>query len=232
LDYKIKKDELDYRYERKFFVSGVDSLTAESFVNLHPAVFSRIFHKRTVNNIYFDTLELNNYFDNVNGNSRRKKIRIRWYGELFGKIKNPTLEIKIKNGLLGRKLRYSLHPFNLNKNFNMDNILQIIQNQKIPESIKTELKFLQPTLLNKYNRKYFLSEDKRYRITIDTKQEFYAINSISNSFIKKIKDKTNIIIELKYDMPSDNGVEKITNAFPFRLTKSSKYITGIKRIFI
>ena len=127
-----------FRYERKFCISEINSQEVESIVNLHPAMFSEIFHKRSVNNIYFDSPELNNYFDNIDGNSRRIKIRIRWYGKLFGEIEKPILEIKIKNGLLGRKSHYPLHPIILDSHFNTQKISQIIKNTKSPSAKSTK----------------------------------------------------------------------------------------------
>ena len=88
----------DYRYERKFVTSELSKYHVESIVKTHPAIFSEIYQLRNVNNMYFDSFRLVNYSDNVDGSSDRIKIRIRWYGELFGKIKNPVLEIKEKKG--------------------------------------------------------------------------------------------------------------------------------------
>ena len=221
-----------FRYERKFLISEINSEDVESIVNLHPAMFSEIFQKRSVNNIYFDSPELNNYFDNVGGNMQRIKTRIRWYGELFDNIEKPVLELKIKNGLLGSKLRFSLPQFKLDNHFNMQKIFHIIQNTKIPEVVETGLKYLQPALLNRYNRRYFLSADKRYRITIDTDQVFYQIGFRSNSFLKNLRDNVNVILELKYNIDADDDAKHITEHFPFRLTKSSKYVAGIKKVYV
>ena len=221
-----------FRYERKFFITEISSKDIDSIVKLHPAIFSEIFHERSVNNIYFDTPDLNNYFDNIDGNMYRIKSRIRWYGRTFGVIEKPVLELKIKNGLLGRKESYSLDTFKLDSNFNMQKIVQIIQNKNIPEFVKIGIKSSQPTLLNKYNRKYFLSADKRYRITIDTNQVFYRIGSQNNFFLNKIKNELNVILELKYNIDADDDVNRITEHFPFRLTKSSKYISGLEKIYI
>ena len=91
----------DYRYERKFFITSLSKYEAVALVKLNSAMFTEIFHHRFVNNIYFDSFRLNNYHENVAGDSRRIKIRVRWYGELFGDIERPVLEIKIRNGLLG-----------------------------------------------------------------------------------------------------------------------------------
>ena len=225
------KDKI-FRYERKFFITGINSKDIDFIVKLHPAIFSEIFHERSVNNIYFDTPELNNYFDNIDGNMYRVKSRIRWYGRTFGVIEKPVLELKIKNGLLGRKESYSLDTFKLDSHFNMQKIVQIIQNTNIPEFIAIGIKSSQPTLLNKYNRKYFLSADKRYRITIDTNQVFYRIGSQNNFFLNKIKNDVNVILELKYNIDADDDVNRITEYFPFRLTKSSKYISGVEKIYV
>ena len=225
------KDKI-YRYERKYFITQITGKDIDSIVKLHPAIFSEIFHERSVNNIYFDTPELNNYFDNIDGNMYRVKSRIRWYGRTFGVIEKPVLELKIKNGLLGRKVSYSLDTFKLDGHFNMQKIVQIIQNTNIPEIVTIGIKSSQPTLLNKYNRKYFLSADKRYRITIDTNQVFYRIGSQNNFFLNKIKNDVNVILELKYNIDADDDVNRITEHFPFRLTKSSKYISGLEKIYV
>ena len=225
------KDKI-YRYERKYFITEITYGDIDSIVKLHPAMFSEIFHERSVNNIYFDSPDLNNYFDNIDGNMYRVKSRIRWYGRTFGVIEKPVLELKIKNGLLGRKESYSLNTFKLDGHFNMQKIVQIIQNTNIPEFIAIGIKSSQPTLLNKYNRKYFLSADKRYRITIDTNQVFYRIGSQNNFFLNKIKNDVNVILELKYNIDADDDVNRITEHFPFRLTKSSKYISGLEKIYV
>ena len=221
-----------YRYERKYFITEITYGDIDSIVKLHPAMFSEIFHKRSVNNIYFDSPDLNNYFDNIDGNMYRVKSRIRWYGRTFGVIEKPVLELKIKNGLLGRKESYPVNTFKIENDFNMQKIVDVIQNTNIPEVVKIGIKSSQPTLLNKYDRKYFLSADKRYRITIDTNQVFYRIGFQNNYFLNKIKDDLNVILELKYNKDADDDVNHITEHFPFRLTKSSKYISGIEKIYI
>ena len=115
-------DTKNFRYERKFFISGLTKTEVEKIINFHPAMFFEIFQKRLVNNIYFDSSELNSYYDNINGDLNRIKTRIRWYGELFGEIEKPFLELKIKCGLLGKKLRFSLPPFKIGNHFNMQKV--------------------------------------------------------------------------------------------------------------
>ena len=221
----------DFRYERKFFISDLTKHEIESLIRLHPAMFVEIFYERFVNNIYFDSVNLKNYSDNVDGNFNRIKIRIRWYGELFGSIEKPVLELKIKNGLLGRKVSYPLCPFILDNDFNADATSTLINKSEIPEILKLNLQSSIPTLLNCYSRKYFQSTDRNYRITIDTNQVFYEIGLHNNAFLRRISDNINVILELKYDRHQEDNSNIITNYFPFRVTKSSKYVNGFRNNF-
>ena len=230
MELKMVRAVNNYRYERKFFISEMSKYEIESLVKFHPAIFSEIYHQRFVNNIYFDSVNLTNYFDNVVGSARRVKFRIRWYGELFGLIEKPALELKIKQGLVGRKESFSLIPFELDHSFSMSIISNVINKSEIPENMRLKLKSTYPTLLNRYSRRYFQSADMNYRITIDTDLVFYRINCQNNSFIGKFIDKDHVIVELKYNQNMDDRANYITNYFPFRLSKISKYVSGLEKI--
>ena len=229
--YLLPFDKNIYRYERKFLIPGITVHDVELIVKLHPAIFSEIYSQRYVNNIYFDSINLTNYFDNVNGVTNRVKYRIRWYGELGGLIEKPTLELKIKNGYLGRKLSYPLLPFELNSRLNFQKILKILMESNIPRVIVEELKNFSPMLINRFSRKYFKSADGRYRITIDSDFFLYRIGRQYNSLLNRLTDDINVILELKYNRDFDEDADSITNYFPFRMTKSSKYVSGVEKLF-
>src|SRR3989344_5988633 len=107
----------DGRYERKFAILNFTIHQVELLIKLNPKMFSEIFYKRKVNNIYLHSFERSDYEDNVVGNPERSKTRIRWYGKLFELTKNPVLEIKIKRGNVGRKISFPLKSFKLDKKF-------------------------------------------------------------------------------------------------------------------
>ena len=193
-------------------------------------MFSEIFSKRFVNNIYFDSIDLKNYHDNVDGSTYRKKVRIRWYGDLFGTIEKPVLEIKTKNGLLGKKESFALAQFKLDEAFSFDNIKDDIDKADIPEIVSLELRSLEPVVVNRYCRKYFMCANTDYRITVDSGLLFYAVSSKNNSFLHRALNDE-IILEVKYDEDKDDIVTNITSHFPFRLSKSSKYVTGINKLY-
>ena len=225
-----KLDPNSFRYERKFFISELNKHEVEAAVKLHPSMFDEIYYKRNINNIYFDSFDMANFFDNVDGLSQRVKFRIRWYGELLGYIEKPVLEVKIKQGQLGGKLHYPLDPFYMDENLTNKKVSEIISKAKMPGEIKYILLSLNYTLLNRYTRKYFQSKDKKYRITIDTDMKYVQLSHLYNSYLYELVDYLHNILELKYDKDDDEGARVITNHFLFRMTKSSKYVTGIEKL--
>ena len=221
----------NYRYERKFTVPNEFSLKSiDQFIKKNKALFREVFHIRKVNNIYFDTAGYNDYFDNVLGVSDRKKIRIRWYGDTLGEIKKPVLEVKIKKGLVGDKWSYKLKPFVLNNDFDHEMIQNIFKTSNLPLPVLESVKMVFPTLLNSYLRKYFLSADNKYRVTVDYKLLYYKIDKRFNNFKFAPSRDENKIIELKYGLLDGKRANTISTQFPFRLNKNSKYVNGVNTI--
>jgi hypothetical protein len=223
----MEKTVNNFRYERKFLVNETRYENIEALVKIHPIQFREIYQPRFVNNIYLDTFNLDFYYDNIIGTADRKKIRIRWYNNLFGEIKYPILEYKIKMGLVGTKLSYALAPFSLLKTFKYKDLLKVFSNSNLPQNVIDDLKGLNVVLLNCYHRKYFQCQDKKYRITLDRNLRYYDIKNVNNNFIKYFKDKLATIIELKYAVSDDDYANRISDDLKFRLTKNSKYVNGV-----
>lgn len=229
LDKMQSSDE--FRYERKAVVYGMSIHEIESIVKSHPAIFIERHLPRYINNIYLDTYNMSNYFDNVDGLSKRLKVRVRWYGNLFGFIESPILEFKIKRGLLGGKICFPIHSFCLDSKHSLEKQQEIFIESNIPDVFIEYLKSLRFTLLNRYYRKYFESIDHKFRITIDAGMEYYKLKSSNNSFNEKIVDYQNCVLELKYLKENEDFSESFFNYFPFRLTKNSKYASGIENLY-
>jgi len=227
---KIFEAPDNWRYERKFFISYEDKHTVESVVKMHPAMFTELYYQRKVNNIYFDTYALTNFFKSVDGQGNRLKVRIRWYGDLYGDIEKPVLELKIKNGLLGAKLSYQLNKFSVDKELSDSVLKEVFEGSDIPEEVKDLMRVLNMSLLNSYTRKYYQSQNKAYRITIDTDMKFIEVLPHFNTFSNELNDMLNTILELKYEPLTDDDAGDVTKHFPFRMTKSSKYVTGVEHI--
>jgi SPX domain protein involved in polyphosphate accumulation len=221
-----------YRYERKFLVDQLDAHHVRAMVKLHPAMFTTPYPPRYVNNIYLDTKDLANYHDNVSGVKDRRKVRIRWYGDLFGEIGDPALELKIKSGLVGMKEQYRMGPFMLDAHFTDRYFKNLLRSSSLPAQLKYLLRDMDPVLVNRYYRWYFATVDGRFRITVDTEMMFHNINPLRNNFHFRQVDYNNIVVELKYGAEYDTQAQKISAFFPFPVTKSSKYVQGIERVYL
>lgn len=220
----------ELRYERKFLASHLSLAGAILRIKLNSSAFSEIFHERKINNIYLDSPSLGNYFDNVNGNAERQKVRIRWYGALFGRARKPVLEIKMKNGLLGKKLGYPLPDFVLEPGFDAADVETLWRHPNVPRHVQAHLDHLHPKLINCYQRRYYLSADNRFRATLDWNLEFYRIAHHGNAFLHRVRESSCKVLELKYPASSQSGAGAIANEFGFRLTRVSKYVLGMDHL--
>jgi SPX domain protein involved in polyphosphate accumulation len=220
-----------YRYERKFLVEELDHHQAIALIKRHPYMFYQPYPPRYINNFYLDTPEMDNYYDNVGGASDRRKVRLRWYGELFGDIDKSTLEFKIKHGLVGTKRLYPFGGFALKEGYSAGELRRLGREQDLPEEIKAVLLTQEIVLLNRYFRHYFATHDNRYRLTVDTEMSYYRVARFNNQFAHQQIDYRNIIVEMKYDKENDPEAQRVSGFFPFRVTKSSKYVQGIDRVY-
>ena len=216
-----------YRYERKFVVNDSSAMRAEMVLKQNPALFRSIYKPRQINNIYFDSPGLECFYDNLFGNRERWKVRIRWYGETKGKIRQPILEYKLKKGLVGTKRSWPLASFEINGGFDGYALRDLILRSNIPDEQRHDLARLKPVLLNSYQRKYFISNDGLFRATIDQELRYYNLRSAWNMLYHAYEEHSKSVIELKYNQEYDTTASEITSAFPFRLDKNSKYATGM-----
>ncbi len=193
------------RYERKFVVDSLSKYQVESMVLVHKALFRPIHKPRQINNIYFDTHNFTFYSDNVIGKSSRKKVRIRWYGETFALAEKPAAE-----------------------KITAESLRNLIAESEVPDWVKEEFKYLEPKLINSYTRKYFLTDNTKFRLTLDSNLTYINIGKYGVSFSEKQIDNYNLVVELKYDIEADEYANAIGSGFAFRLSKSSKYVNGIE----
>lgn len=220
------------RYERKFLVEELSLAEVRALVRLHPRLFYAPYPPRHVNNLYLDTADMEHYFDNVHGATRRRKVRVRWYGELFGEIERPVLEIKIKDGYVGTKRSYPLPGFCLAPGFGDGALQGVAAAAGLPPAACCELGCLRVVLLNRYHRRYFASRDGRFRLTLDTELAYYRANgALGNHFVHRQTSPCQVIVELKYGVDQEPEAHRVAGFFPFRMTRNSKYVQGVERVY-
>ncbi|WP_339626220.1 VTC domain-containing protein [uncultured Maribacter sp.] len=214
------------RFERKFIYIGQDVDDIIKTVVLgNKFCFREIYHRRRVNSMYFDDNNRTFYTMNVSGDGIREKYRVRWYGDDFALLSNPTVEIKKKFGEAGDKYSYKIKDLSLDlKDYSVDEICNLIYTNIKEPKLSTKFGFIFPTLYNSYDRRYFLSDCGKFRITIDYNMIFYNPNSCQ--FQASERSLEDVILELKYNTVDDNEGREVSQEFGTRLSKNSKYVRG------
>jgi hypothetical protein len=226
-----KLDTAQYRYERKFHITQLSRPHVESIVRLNPAVFSEIYHPRWVNSIYLDSWSMVSYHENLIGYSHdRTKYRIRWYGDMFGQVERPVLELKIRQGEVNRKQSYELGSLVVDENLSLSTIHELFRSASLPESVRGDLLKLRPVIANRYSRNYFLSADRQFRSTIDSDVTYFDASEECRRLRFHWLDPASVIVELKYPVEAAAHAHHIGQHFPFRLTRNSKYVTGVEQV--
>jgi len=229
-----KVDSENYRYERKFIYPSAhpEDLIATEILS-SPFCFREIFHRRTVNNCYYDDSSMSFYHQNVVGDDKRSKYRLRWYGDDFSQVQNPVLEIKKKHGLVGDKISFPLKKLNLDLNQNsssqlLDEVKKTANSSGYIE-LASAMEMLKPSVYNSYERRYFLSDCEHFRITIDYNMQFYDVQTTPYVITRAALPE--VILELKYAIKDDKKSREISQGFRARLSKHSKYVRGVDLIY-
>lgn len=206
------------RYERKYRITHMHPQVVYAVVRQHPAGFRPLYPPRQINNLYFDTPDFAAFQDNVSGTPQRLKYRMRWYGDDFSSIFNPVLEVKVKDNLVGWKKHYPLPEGQYTAG----------DWQKLVGFCRKALQKgldLQPVLFNKYWRSYWDAPALPFRLTVDTGLHFGTYRPNREPDLSFSDDA--VVIEVKYDQQQDQDTAFILQHLPFRLSKNSKYVTGI-----
>ena len=207
------------RLERKWMLENVDVNSFFIAIYRSSFLFSETYKSRNINTIYFDDVNFSSIRENLDGVSRKKKYRLRWYGN-SQIISMPQFEIKTKIGFVTKKITY---PIEINEKikFNITGINKITNIILNKFEIK---KNIFPILSTHYLRNYFVSSNKYIRATFDRNLKSHQIYGFRNLDFKK--DFKNLIFEIKYDRKFDDYVRKNLHNISARLTKSSKYISS------
>jgi len=175
--------------------------------------FRKSFSSRYVSSIYLDTLNFDFAKDNINGVSKRKKIRFRWYNDDYSNI---YLEEKNKQNFLVKKI--------VNKTTNFESNEKLVQNLKIYFSSlkKTYNNFnYRFVLKTNYFRSYWISDDKKIRATIDANLNVSPINDLSRKL-----ELNDTILEFKFSPSNERSFRNLffKNYLNLRSKKYSKYL--------
>jgi len=220
----------DARYEIKFSASGSAYDYHTGWLQCHDLAFYRPFPPRTVNNIYFDTLDLESYCENLMGVSSRTKLRLRWYGELAAPSATK-LELKVKRNRYGWKHGEAVELKEDAMKRKWSDVCSKIEEQ-VSDDLRVRFQGSSfPALINRYRRDYFVSADSRVRITLDKDIAFFDQRATSKANLCFRSNSPEIMImEVKVAYEDADLARRVLNSVNATPSKSSKYVIGIQSI--
>jgi len=220
------------RYEIKFVLNERGLAHLLSGINVLTTAKIR-YPCREINSVYYDDAHYSSAVTNLAGLPDRKKMRVRWYVDREGYVSHPSLEFKIKQGRLGKKIKYPIQSLSQNKE-----IMALTYKDLSEEVIETIGKhqiniswWPNPTMHIVYLRHYY---EGMYgiRLTIDRLVRFYSVNPLklikSDSCIKSRQ----IIAELKFSPTEKDKVSRFLTRLRLVPRRHSKYLDGLSRFGI
>jgi len=213
-----------WRYERKYVTDRLGMEELEDYVLSHPGLFRQIYYPRQVMSIYFDTEELDYYQQNELGVQQRRKVRVRWY-EYKGQSSVMQIEVKIREGEVMKKVKFLLSK--RVAEVDLDEVSKLVEKKLM--GLVEEVDLLKPVVVVGYERRYFLSESLRVRITLDADLRFQTTGDWQAG---RITSELGLkVLECKYGVESDFEFVRVAERLPLRISKSSKYMMGMQQCY-
>ena len=179
-----------------------------------------------VRSLYFDNFNDTDYYDKLNGEMVRKKVRLRTYDPESNLTK---LEIKAKNDIHQLKESLVLDKGESKKIIkgNYDDLL-LMDNPLAKKVHELFILGYRPKVIIEYDRIAYISNTTT-RITFDLNVR--KSNDFDNFFNKKLNyfeltNKADVILEVKFDRFLEPYISKILSKYTNRYQSVSKYIMG------
>ena len=212
----MKLNFSDFRFESKFRVNNINNTYIKNYFISCSKTF-KLYPSRNVNSIYYDTYDLKFVKENFSGTSFRKKLRLRWYDD---DLAGSKIEIKIKKNKMNTKIKEEF--FGLSNENKIKKIFELNKNETVKKLLLNYFgeETLYPKIQVSYLRDYYYY--KGLIITFDRNLTFTDIKN--NKITKKIDES---IIEIKFPSEKLNIYNDLVTDFPFRISRNSKYVTGM-----
>jgi hypothetical protein len=223
-----------YRSEIKFICYQHNYYLIKNWIKLHRYNFYKEYEDRSINNIYFDSLNYKAFNDNLIGIPSRLKVRYRWYGNLISENeKNEgSLEFKFKKNIYGYKKVFKINDLIMNLNSNWATIKEKILNSLTPKykilfNINSE-----KILINRYTREYFISKNKKLRITLDKNIKIFDQRHTFKKPNFKLKNYTQdySVVEFKFNKEDKIFLNDLDINIPIKASRNSKYVNGVRSV--
>lgn len=192
--------------------------------NLVAAVPSlvRPYPQRVIHSVYRDSLNQQDYFDNVAGTTPRQKVRLRWYGD----DRNVSaLEIKEKYVRFTWK-----HVLKIDNGVDVSDVLNnplAVFSDEVGGRFKDAVNKRPTSILYiRYARKYF-STSRNIRFTIDTNIQF----SDPAHMALAIRSPVAGVLEVKFPVELEDEASSYVQKLNLQYLRHSKYVIGMDCLY-
>ncbi|UYM15117.1 polyphosphate polymerase domain-containing protein [Endozoicomonas euniceicola] len=218
------------RFEVKIPVPVIKMQQLRLWLKRHPLLFSEQYDKRVINSLYLDSCGLARYEENLNGISERKKVRLRWYGDIAD-ASSAKLEFKLRRSGKGKKITYKAPLDFTRAPFNWREALDNCYEQLPHEGQVSMGNGVMPILICRYEREYFISACQKIRATIDSEIEVFDQRYSNRLNITKPQSLgVYYLLELKADEAYEEELSSLISTCPLRPSRHSKYVNGIRKL--
>ena len=215
-----------FRHEYKFVIPYEEMLALREKLNKLLDI-DRNYDGYMIRSLYFDSINDSDYYDKLNGEMNRKKIRLRIYNPSGDLVK---LELKAK---------YDYHQLKESLIISKLDAIELIKgNYDILLNYKEDLAkkiyvilitgYYQPKVIIEYQRIAYMGKTTT-RITFDF--EIKSSTNIDDFFNEDVNyvetiDKKDVVLEVKFDRFLEPYISVILNKYISRNQSVSKYIMG------
>ncbi|MDC3278807.1 VTC domain-containing protein [Litorivicinus sp.] len=216
------------RREIKFVASEMFVIQIRGWLETSKLRLRKHFPDRIVNNIYYDTYNCDAYADNLDGISKRTKLRYRWYGPL-DTPSDGRIELKKRFNSNGTKEFYSV-----NLGGNVATHKQLFRSIRGSAPLEWDVLldiYSVPIIYNRYHRSYYISQCKKVRVTLDSNHD--VMDQRMSGFIntrKKANVAQYIVVEVKFTPELTDYVSSMIADIPMRISRNSKYVNAVNSI--
>lgn len=217
------KDSRQPRYEVKFVADAFQAPIVEGALWEHPAAPKSAFPNRVVQSIYFDDHRQRALADNLSGVSKRRKMRLRWYGENCDHVLGH-LETKRRESSVGTKEALPLPEAVTVHGATPIELLRDVRRQT-SDAWRPRLDGLAVSHWTRYEREYFVTFDGRVRVTLDRRLETADLSDVPR-IDARIHDRHHdlLIVEVKAAREDVDAAIAFVQHLPLRPSKSSKFV--------
>jgi hypothetical protein len=218
------------RTEVKFALPRADLGKLETILEVNCRRVSYRNRTSRVVSLYFDDHRLSACHENVDGSSRRAKLRLRWYdapfprGELF-------FEIKRRRGQATSKERHFLPLAEPLESVSIRETAKALSRALPPAQSEALLARPEAIVIVEYERSYFEAASGELRITLDSDLVFYSqVGGLRPGRKFPVHARDLVILEAKASVGNEDRMRELLHPLQPRVTRSSKYVLGCQAI--